>query len=581
MLAALKYCGQYKKNIIIALLLIMISVPIGVIPYFLVSGLITDYLGGSATLTGLLITCLLVLVCFAARYILYGLGLGQSHEGAYGTLLNIRTKLAHDLTRQPLGEVIDGGTGKYKKGFVEEINRIELLLAHMIPEGIPNLVTPILIIVILFFVDWRMGLLSLGSIPFGVIGMGAMMKIGIKGMPAYYAAATRLNSSIVEYVSGMEVIKIFGQTTESYKRYADTVDDYKKFTLAWYKECWLYMSFVGAGLPCTLLLTLPVGALFYFNGSLSLDTWILVMMLDLGMAIPLTRAMTFLPAFPQVNYTLQKVEALFDKPDVQSGDMNILPERFDVRFDDVTFAYHEKDVLKNVSFEAKQDTLTALVGESGSGKSTLARLLVHYWDVNSGNVFIGGRDIREYSFAALMSMTSYVEQDNFLFKGSIADNIRMGKQDATDEEVTNAAKAAACHEFIMKLPDGYDSDVGGLGGKLSGGEKQRITIARAILKNAPIIILDEATAFADAENEDLIQAAIGNLTKGKTVIVIAHRLSSITAADGIVVLDDGRVDSIGTHEELLQHSGVYQKLWRMSEMAEGWSLDVKETGENA
>lgn len=580
MSSILKYAGKYRRHIFTALALISISVPIGVIPYFLISGLIGEYINESAVMADVVRTSALILLCFTVKYVLYGEGLNLSHEGAFGTLYNMRVKLADELMHQPLGEVADGGTGKYKKSFVEEIGRIELMLAHMLPEGIPNLVMPFIVLAVIFVTDWRMGLLSLASLPFGIIGMGLMMKSGVKKMPLYYEAGAKLNNSVVEYVSGMEVIKIFGQTTSSFKKYSDTVENYKVFTLDWFKESWRSMSLVYAGMPCTVLLTLPVGAIMYYNGTLDLNTWIFVLMLDLSMSGPLTRVINFFPMFPQVDYTVKQLEALYSTEDVHSGNVSEMPESFDVEFKNVTFAYKDKDVLKNVSFKAEQGKKTALVGESGSGKSTAARLAVHYWDVSDGSITIGGRDIREYTFDTLMNMTAYVAQDNFLFKGTIADNLRMGKKDATMAEMTAAAKAAACHDFISKLPNGYDTEVGVLGGKLSGGERQRITIARAILKNAPIIILDEATAYTDAENEELITNALNELTKGRTVIMIAHRLGTIADADNIVVLDSGKISANGTHDELMENSSIYRRLWQMSLEAGSWNIAVKEGAEN-
>lgn len=580
MSSILKYAGKYRRHIFTALVLISISVPIGVVPYFLISGLIGKYISEAAVMADVVRTSVLILICFTVKYILYGEGLNLSHEGAFGTLYNMRVKLADELMHQPLGEVADGGTGKYKKSFVEEIGRIELMLAHMLPEGIPNLIMPFIVLAVIFATDWRMGLLSLASLPFGIIGMGMMMKSGMKKMPFYYEAGAKLNNAVVEYVSGMEVIKIFGQTTSSFKKYSDTVENYKTFTLDWFRESWRSMSLVYAGMPCTVLLTLPVGAILYYNGSLDLNTWIFVLMLDLSMSGPLTRVINFFPMFPQVDYTVKQLEALYSAEDVHSGNISERPESYDVEFKNVTFAYKDRDVLKNVSFKAEQGKKTALVGESGSGKSTAARLAVHYWDVSDGSITIGGRDIREYTFDTLMSMTAYVAQDNFLFRGTIADNLRMGKKDATMAEMTAAAKAAACHDFISKLPHGYDTEVGVLGGKLSGGERQRITIARAILKNAPIIILDEATAYTDAENEELITNALNELTKGRTVIMIAHRLGTIADADNIVVLDSGRISANGTHDELMENSSIYRRLWQMSLEAGSWNIAVKEGAEN-
>lgn len=451
--------------------------------------------------------------------------------------------------------------------------------SYMFPEGIPNLILPVIVLVIIFITDWRMGLLSLGSLPFGIIGMGLMMSTGTKKMPMYFESGAKLNNAVVEYVSGMEVIKIFGQTARSYEKYSETVTNYKKFTLDWFKDSWKSMSMVYAGMPCTVLLTLPVGAVFYFNGTLELGTWIFVMMLNLSIAAPLTRIINFFPMFPQVDYTVKQLEMLYSAKDVRSGDVTEFPDNFDVELKNVDFAYNEKKVLHDVNLTARQGQMTAIVGESGSGKSTIAKLIVHYWDVSGGSILIGGRDIREYSFDTLMNMTAFVSQDNFLFKGTIAENLRIGKKNAADEEIISAAKAAACHEFISKLPNGYDTEVGSLGGKLSGGERQRITIARAILKNAPIIILDEATASVDPDNETQITKALAALTKGKTVITIAHRLKTIERADKIVVLENGSVNAVGDHTELMKSCPLYQKLQKMSAFSGQWNIAVKE-GEN-
>ncbi len=346
MFSVLKYSGKYKKNTITAIVFLLIAVPVSLIPYFIAGSLIGEYLDGTVTVSGILVAAGIILGCLVARHVCYGIGLSQSHKGAFGTLLNIRTKLAKDLSKQPLGEILDGGTGKYKKGFVEEIGRLELILAHVIPEGLGNLVAPVLVITAVFILDWRMGFLSIVTIPAGFIAMNYMMKIGLKKMPDYYKAGTRLNNTVVEYVSGMEVIKIFGQTTSSFKKYGSAVENYKKFTLDWYKDCWKSMAVTYSVLPCTVLLTLPLGIVFYLNGTLELSTWIMILLLDLSLATPLTKVINFIPMFPQVGYTLKTIESIFDVPDVQSGGRTEKPNNFDVTFDNVTFAYRKKTLLK-------------------------------------------------------------------------------------------------------------------------------------------------------------------------------------------------------------------------------------------
>ena len=314
----------------------------------------------------------------------------------------------------------------------------------------------------------------------------------------------------------------------------------------------------------------------YINGEITIDILLFTIMLNLSIGSPFIKFINFLPFIPNVAYAVENLEEIFVKESVCSGLRTDTPEDYTIRYEDITFAYEEKDIIKGLSVELKPNTLTAFVGESGSGKSTLAKLLMHFWDTKTGAITLGGVDIREYTSEVYMSMVSYVSQDTHLFSGTIAENIAMGKKGATRDEVVAVAKVSACHDFIMKLENGYDTDIGDLGGKLSGGERQRLTIARAILKDAPIIILDEATAFADAENEAFIQQALSELLKNKTAIVIAHRLNTIVGANNIVVLEDGKVNTQGTHSELMQNSPLYQKLWNRSERAVDWNLEVRD-----
>ena len=393
-------------------------------------------------------------------------------------------------------------------------------------------------------------------------------------MPEYYEVKSKLNDTIIEYISGMEVVKVFGTTEKAYNRFTQAVDTNRDKTLGWWKGSWVVQSIVGAGLPCTILLTLPVGLYMYLNGEITINILLFTIMLNLSIGTPFIKFINFLPFIPNVAFAVENLEEIFVKESVCSGLRTDEPKDFTIRYEDITFAYNEKDIIKGVTMELKPNTLTAFVGESGSGKSTLAKLLMHFWDVKTGAITLGDVDIREYTNEVYMSMVSYVSQDTHLFSGTIAENIGMGKKGATREEIIKVAKSSACHDFIMKLENGYDTEIGDLGGKLSGGERQRLTIARAILKDAPIIIMDEATAFADAQNEAFIQQALGELLKEKTAIVIAHRLNTIVGANNIVVLEDGKVHTQGTHEELLKNSPLYQKLWHRSERAVDWNLEV-------
>ena len=572
---ALKYAGKYRKYINWATFIIFLGVVCEVIPYYIVNLLLVNMITDAPTTMAYVLTlCAIVTMSLAARSLLLTFGLKLSHIGAFGALHNMRVRFAKDLTNHSFGEIASVGTGKYKKAFVEDINNVERLLAHFIPEGLPNMFLIIIVIGAIFIKDYRMGWLSLAALPIGIIPSIVMFKKGIVMMPEYYDVKSKLNDTIIEYISGMEVVKVFGTTDKAYKKFIEAVDTNRDKTLGWWKGSWIVQSIVGAGLPCTVLLTLPVGLYMYYNGTITIDVLLFTLMLNLSLGAPFLKFINFLPFIPNVSYAVENLEEIFVKESVCTGLRTDKPKDFTIKYEDITFAYDEKDIIKGLSIELKPDTLTAFVGESGSGKSTLAKLLMHFWDVKTGAITLGGVDIREYTNEIFMSVISYVSQDTHLFSGTIAENIGMGKENSTREEIIAVAKAAACHEFIMQLENGYDTEIGDLGGKLSGGERQRLTIARAILKDAPIIILDEATAFADAENEALIQKALSELLKGKTAIVIAHRLNTIVGANNIVVLEDGKVNTQGTHSELLQTSALYQKLWNRSERAIDWNLEV-------
>ncbi len=572
----LNYAGEHKNKIYLAMSLILASVLVGIVPYIIAYNIILSFIvRDSVTVNYLLLMSAGIILSLLLKSFLYLKGLGASHEAAFDTLMGMRIKFAEKMTKLPLGDINNKGKGSYKKNFVDDIESIEALIAHMLPEGIPYIVVPIVVYIILFILDWRLALLAMGSIPLGMAAMIMMMKIGLKKMKPYYEASSKMNSNIVEYISGMEVIKIFNRTTNSYEKYVSSVENYKKYTLNWIKDSWTYMAIYGTVMPCTILLLLPVGTVLYINGSLELSSFVFSLLLSMSIGIPLVKLIEFFPIIPNLKYKIDQLEKTFQGEELKIEDRGINPNNYDVDYKNVTFAYEKKDVLKDVSFSAKENSVTAIVGESGSGKSTLAKLLVHFWDVKDGEITIGGVNINEMSYEKLMDLISYVSQDNFLFNTSIIENIRIGRPDANDEEVAAAAKLAMCHDFIMKTTNGYNTNVGEAGDKLSGGEKQRITIARAILKNAPIIILDEATAFTDPENEDKIQEALNQLIFGKTLIVIAHRLSTIVKADNIVLMKEGNLLMQGTHEKLLAQSDIYKSLWTSHIKSMNWDINVK------
>ena len=569
----LNYAGEYRKTTYLSIAVMLSGIIMNVLPFLFLYQLLRPLLTGEAVGPEyILARVLAIAVCGVLYAFLYVKGLSLSHNAAYHTLQNLRISLQGKLEGQPLGVIQEKGTGSLKKMFIDDIDSIELLLAHALPEGLANLAVPLFVFIAMFFVDWKLALLSLCSLPLGFVAMGAMYQAGISKMDAYYGAARKMNNTIVEYINGMEVVKVFNRDGDSYRRFEEDVRSYRDFTLDWYKVCWPWMALYNSILPCTALFTLPVGAWLVLKGFSTLPDLALVLCMSFGVGAPLLRSLSFMSTMPQLKYKIDALEHLMDAPALQQTDASFSGADYSISFEDVRFAYQEKEVLHGISFQAAPGSLTALVGESGSGKSTLAKLLVHYYDVTGGAIRIGGQRLTDMSVESLNQQISYVSQEQFLFNISLLENIRLGKPEASDEEVMAAAQKAQCGEFLSRLPEGIHTMAGDGGKQLSGGERQRISLARAILKDAPIVVLDEATAFMDPENEEKMNEAIGEVIQGKTVVVIAHRLYSITGADQICVLDQGRLADMGTHEELLNRCEAYQKLWHAAEHSARWAV---------
>ena len=548
------FASQCRGKIVLSVLCAIISVIAGLIPYWSVYQIITLFIGGSPVMAEVWRWCWIGLGTYAIRFLFYGISTSLSHISAYTILENIRLALAQRLMKAPLGTVIGESVGKLKSVLVDRVETIELPLAHMIPECISNLLLPVAVFVYLVCIDWRMALAMLVTLPFVLIAFAMMMK----NFNKLYA----------------EVIKAFNQSSSSYEKFTKAVKSFKDYTLKWYQSSWKVMNFVSAVLPSTFLGTLPIGMYLYWNGSLTPQDLAMCLILSLGIVGPLMNFTTYVNETKAIEYAVHDVDELLHVKELPDTGKPVDMHSKDIQLQNVSFSYDKesgKQVLSHIDLKIPEGKFTALVGPSGGGKSTIARLIARFWDVNDGEITIGGVDIRSMPLAQLADIVSFVTQDNFLFNCSIKENIRLGNPDATDEEVYAAAKAACCDEFIHKLEQGYDTMAGDAGNRLSGGEKQRISIARMILKNAPIVILDEATAFTDQENEEKIQQSIAALTKGKTLLVIAHRLSTIKNANQIIVLQNGQVENTGTHQLLLDGDALYRDMWEAHIGAQNWS----------
>ncbi|MFV0527255.1 MAG: ABC transporter ATP-binding protein [Lachnospiraceae bacterium] len=569
----LRFAGTCRWKMIISVLSAIVSVAGGLVPFWSTYEIIlvltqADAAGGTIWMWGLIgVGGYLIKIAF------YGLSTILSHRSAYQILENMRLYIAGRLQRAPLGTVLSKTSGELKNCIVDRIETIELPLAHMIPEGISNLLLPLAICIYIFILDWRMALATLVSIPLGFAVYAVMMRNYNSQYASYMAAGNRVNSVIVEYIEGIQVIKAFNQSTGSYARYAETVASFLQYTLDWFKSTWKLMNLGAAILPSTLLGVLPMGMYLYSQGELQPSELTLCMILALSLVSSASWFNVAVNDYKSIEYAVRDARELMEMEEIRAAQKQAEITQQGIEFSHVSFAYHEEtgDVLHDISFSLPVGSFTALVGPSGGGKSTIARLLARFWDVKKGSIRIGGAYLQDIPPKQLSNMISYVTQDNFLFNCSLLENIRLGNPQATDAQVRAAAQAAECNEFLEKLEHGWETSAGEAGNKLSGGEKQRIAIARAMLKDAPIVILDEATAFTDPENEEKLQASLARLTEGKTLLVIAHRLSTIRKADQILLLTEGRITARGTQEELLAGSPLYKELWEAHIGSRQWA----------
>ena len=556
------YTGKYAGSIVIC----MLSVTSNLASYACI-GKIVSILFQKETQWNRVLPFLFATIMFKILHaVLLNVSTWISHQAAYETLKDIRNAISKKLMKLPMGYFDEHGSGRLKTMMVDHIENMEKTLAHMLPELTSNLLVPLALLVWVFLIDWRLALCVLIWTILGFSVTGGMMKGYEEKYAGQIAAMKGMNQAVVEYVSGIEVIKNFGRAEECYEKYRNAVYGHASYNVNWQKETQRFSSLGMAIAPFSLFPVLIAGLIFYSNHTLEADSFFLVIILTFGIFGPLMNAMNYFDQLAGMGTNAKEIKDVLDYPELKRGDKQEITGSA-IEFEHVTFSYHsdkENPAIKEISFSVPERTMLALAGPSGSGKSTIAKLLAGYWDPNVGKISIGGENISKYSQEALNRQIAYVDQETFLFDTTILENIRTGCPSATREEVENAAKRAGCHEFIKNLPEGYDTLAGEAGGRLSGGEKQRIAIARAMMKNAPIMILDEATASADPENEAMIQEALSEAAKDKTLIVVAHRLSTILHAEQIAFIQDGQIEKIGTHEELLRICPEYEKMWQIA-----------------
>ncbi|MGO5091049.1 ABC transporter ATP-binding protein [Clostridium sp. LCP25S3_F10] len=560
----LSLAGNHKKSLIIAIICSVLSGLCTFVPYLMIFKAVLFLFSGNGNMTDVMQYGIYAAAAIILRFILQAISIALTHVGAYNTLYGVRKKLCAHLGQINLGFFTDNSMGEVKKVLMEDVERLEKFLAHQIPDIVVAVVVPVTVLLYLFTINVWMSLVLLIPIILTIVIQILMINISKKKMDRFYKIAGKQSAVIMQFINGMPVMKSYNLTADSYKEYSGTVKQYRE---AWWNVA-KYLSSISAivsvMLESGLFFTLPIGGHLYLKGNLSLSSYLFFIIMSIVFLASYSNLMNFAQIFTQISSGIVRIKEIMDIPSIASGERNVKRNvEHNIKFMGVSFGYGEQEVLHDLTIELPKGSLTAFVGASGAGKSTAAQLIPRFWDITKGNIMIDDKDIRNIKMDSLMDVVSFVFQEAFMFDDTIFENIAIGKSGCSQKEVEEAAKAAQIHEFILTLPKGYQTHIGSEGIKLSGGERQRICIARAILKNAQIIIFDEATSFTDIENEHKIQLALGNLLKGKTTIMIAHRLHTIVNADQICVFENGRIAERGRHQELLQTHGLYENMWKV------------------
>ncbi len=575
------YAGKHKVLTYLSLILSAISGVFAIIPFVYIYFIIRDVVQVApdfSKATNLVLYGWMAVVFAILAILIYIGALMCSHIAAFRSAGNMRIEAIEHLTKIPVGEIEEEGSGKLRKIILDSSSATETYLAHQLPDMAQAILMPLAIIVILFIFDYRLGLVSLIPIILGFLCMFKMVGPKMKNdMAQYQNAMESMNNEGVEYVRGIPIVKTFNQSIYTFKRFKGAIDNYSNFCISYTKRCRGPM--IAFEICVNSVFAFLIAMALILSGVKATDQTFILNLIFYIVFTPiisttLLRVMYMSENTMIVEDALKRVDSVLSIEPLKETSNPLKPNGDEVKFDSVFFKYKNKEkyALNDISFIAKENSITALVGPSGGGKSTIASLLNRFYDVEKGSISIGGVDIRNIKKEDLMNEISYVFQDSKLLKNTILENVRMGKKDATLEEVNEALKLAQCNDIIAKLPEGLNAIIGAKGTYLSGGEMQRISLARAILKNSKIIILDEATAFSDPENEYLIQKAFQNLSKNKTVIMIAHRLSTIKNADKILVVNDGKIVEEGTHDSLLKEDGIYTKMWNDYQKSIKWRV---------
>ena len=553
---------EHKGKVFTSALIAIIGVGLDVVPYFSVANIINNIVEGKVEIGAYIPYILAVLVGLLGSVLFHELSTIISHNLAYRVIEGKRKKLVDKLSKISMGEIEKRSSGQWSQFMVETLDKMEQPIAHVIPEVIANLLIPIVLVVIIFIMDWRIGVANLLTIPLGLLFFMMMMRGYEEKSKRYQEASKAMNTTMVEYVNGIKVIKAFNKSASSFGKFKETVNENKKAMLDWYLS--VCFSMIGAmeTIPATMIFVLPTSLYLFMQGSVEMSLLIMCILLSYASYKPLIKAMSHLETMANIKIVMKEINKVMEIPDLERGKQLKHIKSYDVEFQNVSFAYDDsKNVLNNISFKANEKELTAIVGDSGGGKSTIAKLIAGFWNIDKGKILIGDVDLNDMPLKQNMELITYVSQENFLFNKTILENLRVAKEDANMDEIKEACVKASCHDFITNLPNGYETVVGEGGSSLSGGERQRIVIARSFLKNSPIVLLDEATAYSDPDNEAIIQESIDALIKDKTVIMIAHRLSTIVKANKIIVVDNGNIVEEGSHEKLLELNGRYREMW--------------------